>query len=336
MKRATVLSIVKYVVGLALGGAIFYLALRGLNVQTLLEKLRGARYEFWALSLGITLLANLLRAYRWRQLIQATGHDANLGKAFAALMVGYLVNFGVPRLGEVARCTLLMRSSKVPFATAIGTVVSERLIDVLTLLVLMLALAATGASALLNLLGQADFASKIPHTNVFIGVALIGTGVLLGLWFFRKQLLVMPALQPVIKFLLQLWQSIISVRKVGNPLAFIVATLLIWLCYMLSMYYIFPALNFDSTQSLYFSFVLLIMSAIGMAIPLPGGLGSYHSAIVFAFVAYGFPTEEGQVFAVVSHAFQMALYIVGGFICYLYLLFANPEAPKAATAGAQG
>lgn len=330
MNRKTVLSVAKYLIGLGLGIGIFYLALSGLNLDELWQAISGARFQFLALSLGITLVANLLRAYRWKQLLHATGHDASLPKAFASLMVGYLVNFGVPRLGEVARCTLLMRSSKVPFATAVGTVVSERLIDVLTLLVLMLLLLATGAGALANLLAQADFASKVPATSVLIGVALIGVGVLLGLWFFRKQILAIPALKPLLGFAMQLWQSVLSVRNVSNPWTFIGATILIWACYMFGMYYIFPALHQDASQSLYFSFVLLIMSAIGMAIPLPGGVGSYHSAIIFAFWAYGFTKADGQVFAVVSHTSQIVLYIVGGFASYLYLLFSdrNPAATQ--------
>ena len=90
------------------------------------------------LSIGLSFLSHFVRAYRWNLLLEPLGYDLKSGRTFLAVMVGYLANFIVPRMGEISRCGILQKTDNVPISTGIGSVVTERIIDVLCLLVVIL------------------------------------------------------------------------------------------------------------------------------------------------------------------------------------------------------
>jgi glycosyltransferase 2 family protein len=246
-----------------------------------------------------------LRAVRWQQLLTAAGAPVSVLHCFYALMAGYLVNYAVPRLGEVTRCTLINRADRVPIAAGVGTVVTERVLDVLVLLMLLGVLAVVEAQAAAQLLGGAVTAWQalsVGQLAVAAGVAILLGGLAWGAWRWGwPRIRHHAAVTRIEAFLGQLWESILSVRRIERPWLFVVSTLGIWICYALNTWLVLRALPEFGSVSLYVGAFLMAVGAIGMSLPVPGGIGSYHALIVLGVVIQGFSREGGQEAALLLH-----------------------------------
>jgi glycosyltransferase 2 family protein len=303
--RAQLLSVAKYTLGLGIGGLLFFVAFRDLSWAALSHSV--ANVNGWWLGVGLAAMvaAHLLRAVRWQQLLTAAGAPVSVLHCFYALMAGYLVNYAVPRLGEVTRCTLINRADRVPIAAGVGTVVTERVLDVLVLLMLLGVLAVVEAQAAAQLLGGAVTAWQalsVGQLAVAAGVAILLGGLAWGAWRWGwPRIRHHPAVTRIEAFLGQLWESILSVRRIERPWLFVVSTLGIWICYALNTWLVLRALPEFGSVSLYVGAFLMAVGAIGMSLPVPGGIGSYHALIVLGVVIQGFSREGGQEAALLLH-----------------------------------
>ncbi|RZK32951.1 MAG: flippase-like domain-containing protein, partial [Hymenobacter sp.] len=131
------LTVLKYALLLSISGALMWYAVRGQDLSRIGHYIRTANYFWLSLSLVLSALGYFSRAYRWQMQLDASQNPAPYWKVYHAMMVGYLANLVLPRAGEVIRCSVLRRTSGVPVQVALGTVVTERVIDVLVLLILL-------------------------------------------------------------------------------------------------------------------------------------------------------------------------------------------------------
>ena len=134
-------SIIQFSFFLGLGIFLVYYAFSGLSanqIETVKQSFYSANYWWIGLGIIISTLSHISRAYRWKMLLQPTGHNPKLYNSFFAVMIGYLANLAFPRLGEVSRCTVLVKNEKIPFSTSFGTVITERIIDTLTWFLLLI------------------------------------------------------------------------------------------------------------------------------------------------------------------------------------------------------
>lgn len=267
--------------------------------------------------------------------LRASGYDPPMANVFASVMVTYLVNLAVPRAGEVARCSALTKSDKVPLATGFGTVVVERILDAFVLLLLILLMATLESQKIIQffneIFGGGEEASGPSPILILAGVGVVFMGIA---WIFRKKLLEFPIVQKIVGFVGELIQSALSIRKIKQPGMYVVYTILIWICYWMMTYVAFFSLEQTATLNinlLYFGLIVTIIGGIGMALPSPGGIGSYHFAVKFTFVAFAVlgtaeaSGELGLVFAVIMHASQIVMMIVAGAIAFLYLWIQKPR-----------
>src|SRR6188768_3977599 len=135
MMNKKIVTIVKYLVLLLVAGALLLLAFRGMDVRKIVQEILHANM-FWVTISGlISVIAFVVRAHRWNLLIEPMGYSPSLKNTTFSVMVGYLANYFVPRLGEVSRCGALSKAESIPFNKLFGTVVVERIIDVISLLV---------------------------------------------------------------------------------------------------------------------------------------------------------------------------------------------------------
>lgn len=329
-------SILKYVLGLGLGFGLLYLALSDFEFSELQEKLENANLYLILLALVVALASHFFRAARWKMMLKASNHDAPLLNTYAALMVGYMVNQALPRGGEVARCTMLLRSDNVPVSTSVGTVVTERVFDLLVLLILI---ATFGLIELEKALSfpetilaeverygadqpQPSDGSGIPWLYIFGGIAVLGMALFL---VFRKKIMATAIGQKAKAFLLDTFQAAKSVTRLERPWMFFVHTILIWVCYGIMT--ALPVMALDSGNELdmniwYFGFILMVMGGLGMAMPVPGGIGPYHFSVLITFlVFFGEGMREmGQSVAILIHSTQVIMLVGTGFISWLYLV----------------
>ncbi|GIV43724.1 MAG: hypothetical protein KatS3mg035_0847 [Bacteroidia bacterium] len=307
----------KYILGVALGLGLLYFAFKDMNFQLLRENLSNGNYWWLLLSLFVSLLSHYVRAWRWTMLIEAAGKSIKIFDAFAAVLVGYMANAGAPRMGEVARCTVLTTKTQTPFATLAGTVFTERAIDVLTLASLILLGLFLEYQKLVHYFIQ--FLPKFSTYSLLFFVITTVIGFII-VWKTQNYWKKIPILQKVWDFLGNILVSALSIKHLKSPFLFLLSTGLIWFFYVLSTY--LGTLILPNTHSIGFSlaFILTIMGGIGMTIPAPGGLGPFHNAIIWTMVAFGYAKSDGEALALIIHTPQLILLVLTGAISYFYLL----------------
>ncbi|MEP2670969.1 MAG: lysylphosphatidylglycerol synthase transmembrane domain-containing protein [Cyclobacteriaceae bacterium] len=256
----------------------------------------------------VAILSHLLRAYRWKMLLVPTGNKVSLGNSFLSLMIGYLVNLAVPRGGEISRCYNLLKLEKTPVEVSFGTVVAERVVDVLCLIILI------GLSFIVEWDKLMAFMNTLPFSSgggiykwLIIGGIGLG-GLIAAIYFFRRN-------EKLKKIVLGFKEGLLAVFKLENSFAFVIISILIWVLYFVMSYFVIIA--FPETQVLEFSAVLTLftMGAIAMAAPLPGGAGSYHTIVPLGLVMlYNLPKGEAIAFVFIFHAWQTFIMIVGGVV----------------------
>ncbi len=326
----------KYVLGLGLGAIFLYLAFAGADWEEIKTAVQTINPGWMILSLSVGLFSHFIRAVRWQMQLKASGYQPTHLRLFASVMVGYLVNQALPRAGEVARCTSLMRSDKVPLSTGFGTVVIERVFDLMILIVLIALAFVLESETIFSFLGAAFGGSEGDGSGGISWLAILGIAGVAGLllaWVFRKALLKLPLVQKGITFGRELVQSALSIRHIERPWLFILYTAIIWACYWFMTYFCFFAIdefwNLDMNL-LYLSLVTTVMGGIGMAIPVPGGTGPYHAAVTFTFVALLVAGGEeasrhlGQTFAIIMHSAQVVMMVSAGMLGYAYLMIQKP------------
>lgn len=324
-----IVGFLKYALAFGLGGGLLYLALNNLTWSALLAALYKVRPEMLLLSLGCMVLAHLCRALRWQQLLAAAGQRVSASHSFWALMLGYLVNYAVPRLGEVTRCGILNRSDRVAVPAAIGTVLNERLLDLIVFALLLTSVLLIEADAIARLLAGGDLLARVPGWNLVIAalVFVVFVGVLL--WLLRKKLLQLALVKKILVFVQSLAQAMLSIRRMARPVLFVLYTVGIWVGYWLSSYFGLLALGSATPYSPYFGYLLLTLTTIAMVLPTPGGIGAYQYAVIQAFALYNLPQLDAQVFGVLSQAAQVLVNIAIGIVGYGVLLAASQRLVRA-------
>ncbi len=323
-------SLLVQVGSFVLGGGLLWLALRNVDFPALGEALRHANY-WYLLPLALLLLgSHVLRAWRWQMLLEglpdAEGRvrHVSLKTAFYSLMIGYMVNYAAPRLGEVARTANLSSQSRLPFSGVFGTVVVERLLDVLVLalgLIAAFVILADRTAAVAPLFAPVADLLADPPVAWWIVIA-VGVGVLVGMAVLFRTLLQRSARAEslaarVVATLQSFRDGLASVVRAPRRLGIIVTTLGIWAAYLLVTFLPLRMFGIESL-GLIDTWVLLMVGTVGMSVPSPGGVGSYHFATIRTLeVLFGIATASATAYAVFSHAAQLVLYTAVGLLCLL-------------------
>lgn len=316
-----------YAISFAVAAGLLYLALRGVDFSEIGQALQQADYR-WLLPLTVVIfLSHWLRAWRWKLLLDtdSTAEEAaSVKTAFYSLMIGYMVNYAAPRAGEFARAANQAVQEKRSFSNVFGTVVAERLIDMLSLLVGMV----LAFFLLLGRLGEVYeqfFAPAVEALGGRAGLWLTAGGLLLvgllalGLWYWRAfpQGWLRQKLQPF-------WQAfregLLSLRRTGRAGTLVGITVAMWGCYVLMAYLPFVILGSAQVYhlSLADAWVIMIMGSFAIVIPAPGGVGTYHFITVQTLtLLYAVPNAPAATYAVLAHAAQLILYVAAGALSLL-------------------
>jgi len=286
--------------------------------QTLLE----ADYRYVSLAIFISLLSHLLRALRWQQLLGALHYQPGITRTLSAVMIGYFANFIVPRMGEVSRCGSLTKTAGIPFEKSFGTVITERVVDLLCLLILVGLVFFVGWEPI----QQNLFPSiKLPSLPIWIAFACLVTGILIVLWWKKAQVQEFWerfASSSKIGKILDGWISgIISIKEVNSPVLFVLYTIGIWIAYFANTYILLLAFPASLSLGLGAGLIVLVMGTFGMATPTQGGIGAYHKLVAAALVFYNIPLKEATVLATFFHGTQMAAILFFGGLSFILTLF---------------
>ncbi|TVR72001.1 MAG: UPF0104 family protein [Marinilabiliales bacterium] len=323
---------------LSAGIFLLVLAFRDISLQELIEGLRSANYLWVVLSLAFASAAFISRTYRWIMLIEPLGYNPPVKNTFYALMTGYLANFILPRLGELTRCGSLNRTDRIPADALLGTVITERIADLLMLLLLALAV----------LLIQIEFFGDFLFNSIVIPLHGKVSSTLDLSWkfyLFAGSFLVLLIILYLHlasrlrrfslfarseKIVRQVIAGMISVFRMEKTGLFILHTLFIWLMYFLMTWALFMALPATAGLGTAAVLFILVIGGFGMAAPVQAGIGAYHWIVSVGLGLYDISREEGLVFATLSHESQALLMIVLGTFS-LYMVYTISRKRKAAS-----
>lgn len=336
MDKKKLIAILKYTIGVGLGIGLFYLALRNIDLKEFWASRHEINYLWVVLALVIAVLSHWFRAVRWKMLLKAAGHETNSLNLFASTMVGYLVNQAIPRGGEISRVSLTSQTEKVPLSVCFGTLVTDRAFDMLILGLLVLGIGVMEYDQLIEVFnsavakvgnkGNANEPAGLPWKWIALGVLALGVVVA---FVFRKKLAQMGVIEKGRNFVRELFRALLSIRKLQSPILFILYTLGIWICYILMTYLVFFSIPDTSNIGPWFGLIAFTMGGIGMVIPSPGGIGSYHFAIAVTFgvywqslgaADYEASFQTGLKIAFIIHSAQLLMILAVGALSYLYLI----------------
>jgi uncharacterized protein (TIRG00374 family) len=282
---------------------------------------------FWIiLSIFLGLLSHISRTIRWNLMIEPLGHKPRTINTFLSVLIGYLMNLVLPRMGEISRCGVLSRYEKIPFTKLVGTVVLERIIDVLVLLLLLAIVVITQFGKMVEFLNNnpevQQKLGKILHSPVMI-FSLVGFIVLV--WLARHKIKASGIALKMVDFLNQFIEGFKSISNIKNKGAFIFHSLLIWVLYYLMLYCVFFSFEFTSHLSPLAGLTIFVLGSFGMVAPVQGGIGAWHFMVIEALALYGIDKADGKIFALVAHGTTTVMLIVFGVIALLVLPFVNEK-----------
>jgi uncharacterized protein (TIRG00374 family) len=322
------IQVSKFLGFLVIGVLLLWLAFRKTNFEVLWAELKVAEYSWLLLSVLFGAFAYLSRARRWELLINPLGYKPKFLNTFYALMIGYLANLTLPRIGEISRCVALGKKEKIPVDQLIGTVVVERTIDLISLLIIMVVLIFTSSDKIVQFLSESIFKPLKEKVLIVFGVTWVLWIVLFVLAIVALYLLVKYKKNlRKIRFFSKMFdvaRGIIDGLKTITGLQrkweFIFHTIFIWINYALMTWVI--VFSLESTSSITFpqSIFLLVIGGLAMSAPVQGGLGVFHYTISRGLVIMGVPMEDGLVYALLTHESQLVFVAIVGAISF-FLLF---------------
>lgn len=330
MFRKTIMTLIKTVLPLAIGIYLFWLFFSSMSeehINSFKKALREANYSWVILAMLLEFISLWARAARWKYMLEPMGYSTPWKNRYHAMMVGYLVNYTIPRAGEPTRSAMLFRSDGVPFAKSFGTILAERAVDVIMLGLVV------GITMLIGYNDLMAIFSEIEHqlggdapASEGIGVkqivyAVIGCGIVLGVAAF---FLSTTFREKITSFTKGILHGIFAIFKTKNPGGFVLYTVLIWVCWILMFIIPFYSLTETSNVSLTGMLIGFVVGTLGMSFT-NGGIGVYPlvvGLVVAFYLQADFPTEArglGNALGMIIWLGNTAIMILLGLISLVLL-----------------
>lgn len=318
---------VKIVLPLALGGAILYWMYRDFDFRSIENVLRnGMDWTWMLLSFPFGILAQTFRGWRWRQTLEPVGERPRHTTCVHAIFLSYASSLVVPRIGEFARCGVLSRYDGVSFPKALGTVVTERAIDTLLMIVV---------TAFALLMQMSMFSTFFSRTGTSIDsvlqkfsltgymvTAVCAAAALVLLHILLRKLSIYNKVKATLG---GIWQGIASLRSVRNKPLFIAYTVGIWLSYFLHYYLTFFCFSFTAELGLRCAVATFVVGSIAVIVPTPNGAGPWHFAVKTMLILYGVSDVNALYFVLIVHTVQTFLVIALGVYSWLALAYTRKK-----------
>ncbi len=274
------------------------------------------------LSLVFGVTGHVFRGWRWRLTLSPLGYYPDRALCVHAILLSYGTNLVVPRLGEVSRCTVLDREAKVPFSTSLGTVVSERVVDMLSSLVFVF-LSMLTQWTLLERVVEIDTSKLENWQSVLHDVPLYGilSVMLILVWIGVMVIRRLRLHTRVKRIVMDLWSGIQSIRQVKYPGLYVLLTAGIWLSYFLHFYLAFYSFPFTAHLGIGAGLLGFVLGSFAILVPTPNGAGPWHAAVIAGLMIYGVSQNDAADFAFIVHAIQTFLVALLSLISMVYLSF---------------
>ena len=326
-KKSSVLkNILTVLISIAIAGLFLWLALRGLDFDKIKGSLQKANYLWVAFASVFGISAYIFRAVRWNLLLEPMGYKISNSNSLWSISFGYLMNLTIPRSGEVARSTALYGVEKVPVDKSFGTIILERVVDLVCMGIFALLTLIFKYDALLAFYKSATQQKNQtqPQSNSNTIYIILGAVIFILILFFifRKSLQKLSIYNKILGFAKGILEGIKSILNLKQKGKFILLTAGIWICYFFASYLVCFALPETSNFTPADGCFILVVGTLGMIIPASGGIGAFNLAMKFGFTALFISMgkdaieggELGLAYSFITLPLQIIIMLVMGLI----------------------
>jgi len=309
------IGIINYILFAAIGVVLLFLSFRKVHFSDLLTILNSGNYSTVFPVLVVTILVYIMRVSRWSILLKSLDIKVPRISLFAALFIGYFVNYAIPRLGEISRSLALKRSDDVMLSQSLSTVAFERMVDMFCLfliVIITLVMDLISDHGIINTF--LDFEYKTSQLLLVASMCLV---VLTGIFLFVRR----KFKQLIIKWFAVFWASFKKLFILKGMLNFFILTIMIWLGYYLMTFLWFSTFKETANLGIYTAFILLSVGTVARSLPIQAGsAGAYHFAFSSAIALFGISITTGNALAIIIHGFQTLVTFALGLISVAWLL----------------
>lgn len=336
MNKNTFFNFFKYITSLAFAFGILYLLFKNQDPVKLVEEIKkvDGKWVFFSMTFGGWAIVS--RGLRWIVLIEALGYKSSKLNAVSAVSILYFTNLFIPRAGEISRCTTLNQAEKIPIDKLFGTIIIERVIDFIFLFSLIFLTIIFKFSDIFNfyIAIQSQQAESKSDGSILLILAVI-SALIISFVFFKKWLKKSSFYEKTLTFLDGLKEGFKSIKNMKRKSVFWFHTFSIWIMYFLMTYICFFSMHETAHLTASDGLFLLILGGIGMVIPTPGGIGSYHAIIMIGLSVLGVgtiffgeggdPSNPALLFPTIIHTAQTLVAIIMGSIGLLILFLSKKK-----------
>ena len=341
MNKKALFKIFKYIASLAFSLGILYFLFRNQDPVKLIGEIQKVDSKWVIFSMIIGGWAYISRGLRWMVLIETLGYKSSKWNAVSAVSIGYFTNLFIPRAGEISRCTALNQTDKIPVDKLFGTILIERVIDFIFLFTLMLLTIIFKFNDIFKFYVtlQSQETENTNDSNILLILTVI-FGAIVSFIFLKRWFKKSSFYEKILIFIEGLKEGFKSIKNMNRKSAFWLHTFSIWIMYFLMTYICFfsmeETLHLTASDGLF----LLVLGGIGMVIPTPGGVGSYHAIVMIGLSVLGVgtiylgeggdPTNPALLFPTIVHVAQTLVAIIMGSIGLIALFLSKKKNEKAA------
>lgn len=308
---------------------LFYYAIGSQDTSSIWLEIRNANKKWILIAIVCGILSHLARALRWNLLLEPLGYSASVAASFHAVILGYLVNMALPRVGEVTRPAVLSRLENIPFNKLMGTVVIERIVDLLITILIAIGIFIIQFGLIsdfcMNLYSQMNSNSLL--ISALVATILIGMGIVAFIkreWFY--QLPILTKLKGFVEGLVEGFKTIFNLKRKSQ---FITYSLFIWVMYFCMPICIFYALAGTAHLGASAGLTVLLFGTAAMIIPVPGGIGTFEFLVPKALGLYQITGSIASSYTLITHALQFLVIIgVGAFSIAYFVIKTNKKIIK--------
>lgn len=317
----------KVLIPLLFGGLLLWYLYKDLDIADIWTTVKvGVRYDIILLSLVFGLLANVIRGLRWELLIDSIGEKARRANIINAVLGNYALNLVLPRVGEIWRCGVITKYDKIPFTKLFGTLLIDRVCDTLTVGLITLLI------FIFNFPFFKSFFARNPElmdgfSQMFNSIWIYATVIILAVlvWLVFKYMSKFTLVQKAKAMLKNIWVGLESILLLKYKGRFILQTIGIWGCYFLYFYITFYAFDFTRDLGIGVGLIAFIMSSIGVAVPVQGGIGAWHFMVIATLMIFNVNENDAAAFAFVVHTVQTVWAGLCGLVAIIALPIMNKD-----------
>jgi uncharacterized protein (TIRG00374 family) len=315
----------KVLLFISIGLILLFLVYKDFDFSSISKQLASVNYLWLTAALFFVVLSHLSRSIRWQIMMKSIDYDVKGVNAFFSVIISYFASLAIPRAGEIARCVYIKNYEKVPVSTTLGTVVSERVVDMSITLLATLTVALTSYQYFIDF-----FQSylNIPISlSLIIYIVLSGTLSVLLMYIFRSKIKTFKLYKKVEHIVYDFKDGLVTILKFKNKYLFLFLSFLIWFSYYMTFYCGTQCFEFTRNFGMFNAFIAFVLATYGVLVPTPGGIGAYHFIVIVTLPTL-MPTiqkSDAEFFALFAHSVPNLLIVLLGFASMVVSPLINKE-----------